>query len=478
MMNFLRKLTKQPVLLFTASRYTSYGILFLRGLLIAKYLGPSLFGVWGFLTLAQQYLSYTSFGLQYAITVELSTTSKDVEKGHGEISNVTLTLTTIIAIILGLLGLFLQISDVEIFAKYSFNQYALTLGLISGITHLNQVLTNIYRVYQKLFKIAFREFVTALSLLIVSLNFKDDALINALLIAMLISELFSLALFLIKAPLRISFSLDHTSTKKMLSVGIPLLIYNVSFYLIMVSARTILSIFYPVEAMGFYSLGNSITNATLLGLRSVVWVMFPTILSRTHEGIDSKNARNTVEKVNTLYSTSVFFVVFGMILLLPILFLALPQYRPAANTISVLLLSQAVLSAPFGYNTIAIARKKQLKVAQISMVAAMAVASMSIIVSLLKADFIWIALSVLFGSFVYTILQARLGSQTIAYPQTKINYLWDILPPGSILAILCFLAGSLSNFSEISGIIGLLIFSVSNRKRLKTIWLFIQKRIL
>ena len=53
------------LLFFIFSRYFNYGILFIRGLVLAKFLGPVSFGIWGFLTLILQYFTYSTLGINY-----------------------------------------------------------------------------------------------------------------------------------------------------------------------------------------------------------------------------------------------------------------------------------------------------------------------------------------------------------------------------------------------------------------------------
>lgn len=468
-------LLSNPIFLFTITRYASYGIQFLRGLLIAKFLGPYYFGIWGFLTLSLQYLSYTNFGIQYAVTVEMST---DSDTHHdNQIPSVAFSVTVIFAILLSLLGYGFQIISINLFEKYNFNQYVFSIFLITGLTHLQLVLTNIYRIYRRLSRIALIELISAITLLLVAIIFEGEYLIDALLVAMVVSGLFSIFIYLFRPPIKISFTSNLRILKSLFVIGMPLLIYNVSFYLIMVSARTILSIFYSVETMGYYSFANAITTATLLGLSSIVWVMFPEILSRTHEGIDNRIAKETVDKVNNLYGTSVFLVVFAMIFILPVIFLFLPQYKPALNTVTILLLSQAILSLSFGYNSVAIARKRQGQVAWISIITVVLVTVLSLSFSYLNFNFEWIAVSVLIGTLMYTLLQSRLGYQILKSDQTDIHSIIKIIPIGGILAVFCFLLGSFTNNIIIGGLIGVVIFSLINREQLRSVLFFTMSKL-
>jgi hypothetical protein len=240
----------------------------------------------------------------------------------------------------------------------------------------------------------------------------------------------------------------------------------------MVAGRTVLGVFYSVETMGYYSLANSIANATLLGFKAVSWVVFPDILSKIYDGVSDRAAAKTVQEISDLYSTSVFLTVFGMILLFPLLFSFLPQYKPAEVTLDILLLSQAILSVCFGYNAVAIARKNQLKVAGISIIATAVVAGFSLLVAFLKLPFVWIAVAILAGSFVFTLLQARLGYRTINKGYVQDGYFKSILPLGSFVAVLFSLIGSLSGYTILGGLIGLAIFSIANKGKLELVWDF------
>lgn len=467
----IRRLSKNSVLLFTVSRYVGYGLQFVRGILVAKLLGPYLFGIWGFLTLAQQYLSYTGLGLQYAVNVELATGSITDSAEQKEIIGVALTSTTLIACLLGLLGVGIGTLDFTLFDKYSFSQYAPILGVIAGLFHLQQLLTNIYRVYGKLTKIMIGELLSAAVLLLVVLVVRGEALIWVQLGAVALTLLAGIAIFMTNPPFGIYFSLDIRCLKRLLSIGIPLLIYNMSFYLIAVAGRTVISVFYDVETMGYYSLANSITTATLLGLNAVAWVVFPDILSSTRKGLPDETVIRMVKRVNDLYGTSVFLVVFGMILVLPLLFSWLPQYQLTEGVLGVLLLSQAILSISFGYSCVAIARKKQLAVAGVSLIALVVVIGLGLVAAILKFDFVWIAVAVFLGTVVFVVLQARVGTRLLHRGRLQTGYFTSILPWGSLIATLFYFIGSMTGYRSF-GVIGMFIFVLSNLRLLEQVWRF------
>ncbi len=448
-----------------------------EGFLIAKFLGPFLLGIWGFIMLMRQYLTYSSLGLQYAVTLELSTQEKQDSTKQEQILTSALTPTLVIAFFLVVTSLSFQLLDLPIFEKYDFSRYTFLLGCIVGLSHLVQIFTNYYRVQGSFGRIAVVQIIEAALPLISVFFFRGEVLVFALLYAMILANILGLTIFLVKAPFKIHTKFDRRSFTHIARLGIPLLIYNLSYQLIMVSARTILSISYPVEVMGLYSLASSITTATLLGLRSLAWVAIPDIYSRTHKKVNDEIVLKTVNTVNDIYGTSVFLIVLLIVVALPALFYFLPGYQPAEMATIILLLAQAVLAASFGYNSLAIARGDQNKVAQISMFAVVIVSISSLSAAYLEMDFVWIAVSVLIGAFTFTLLQARLGYRLLHAGMTKSGYFSTVLPLGSILAIVAVLAGIIFKVPFLGGLSGLIVFLLTNRRKLNNIREFVWHRI-
>lgn len=464
---FLQRILQNHIILFTGSRYLGYGLQLIRGIWVAQILGPYFFGVWGFLMLVQQYLSYTSLGMQYAVNVELATAAEKDITHKERIIHTAFTATVGLTFVLILSGLVIQIFALPLFAKYSFNQYAFAISLIAGLLHIRQVLTNVYRIYGQLGRIAVTELFEATVILLAALWFRGEQLIFAQLGAMVLSGLFGVVVFLYNPPFQLAFSFDRNYTQQMIKMGIPLLIYNLSFQLITMSARTLISIFYSVETMGYYSLANTITTATLLGLNAITWVIFPNVLANVRDGLPLETVKVTVQKVNTLYSTAVFLLVFGFIITLPLLFLVLPQYKDAGAVLETLLLSQAVLAVSFGYNCVAIARKQQLQVAVISMVAVVVVVAVGLLTSWLQWGFVWVAVGVLLGAFVFTIWQAQVGIRLVSGRKPTLADLMIVFPWASLVAVLCFLLGNMTNGRLLWQSIGLAIFVGGNLRELQ-----------
>jgi len=427
--------------------------------------------------LVQQYLSYTGLGMQYAITAELATKDSITSDERSDIIGSSLVITGLISFVLLLLGLGIQVTGFPLFEKYYFSHYALALFLVVGLYHLQQLFTNIYRVFGYLSRIVASELLTAIIPLVSVLMFNNSPiLINILLWALVFSGFLSVLIYIIKKPFKVKVGMNQKIFIRLLRMGIPLLVYNISHHLITTSGKTMVSSFYSVEEMGYYSFSHSITTGVMLGLNAVSWVVFPNILSKTHSGIPNEQVADFIQRVNKLYNTSVFFMIYLVILLLPALFIVLPQYKQASISLSVLLLAQAVLSASFGFNCVAIARKEQMKVAGVSAISAGITTGLSSLLAFTHVSFDRIALAVLFGAFVYSILQSKLGARLITRPGPGIKAFLSIIPIGSLTSVVILLIGLFTGYPTLAGLLGFFTLLLTNRQNIYAILEFINEK--
>ena len=149
---------KSAFVLFTVSRYFIYVLQFGKGLLIAGILGPAAFGLWGFLALVSQYLSYSKLGSEHAVTLFLST---EEHSGAPKIIARALLISSFSLVFLFALGLTVHYIDIPVFQKYDLQSYVVLLAVV-GLQNIRSVLTNAYRVYRSLYRITTVEFLDVL----------------------------------------------------------------------------------------------------------------------------------------------------------------------------------------------------------------------------------------------------------------------------------------------------------------------------
>jgi hypothetical protein len=229
--------------------------------------------------------------------------------------------------------------------------------------------------------------------------------------------------------------------------------------------------------MGYYTLANTISGAILLGINSITWVVLPDILFRTREGLNNSEVMRFLEKITDLYSVTVFITVYIAIIMLPLLYLFLPQYQPTHAVIVILLLSQAVLSYCFGYNCLAIARRKQMLIATQSILTVLIVAMLSYFVVLFELNFIWIAVAVLFASYVYNILQTKAGIKIISNHNHPFRNKNNGISFGDIFVLIICLFGSMSRYSGIVTVLSFMLYIYFNKDKIIRTYIFYAGKI-
>lgn len=470
----MRAASTRELLNFTVGRYLAYTLQLVRGVLIAGALGPRYLGIWGFLMLVQQYMSYTSLGLQYAVNVELSTGNPSNVSRQSLTIGGSFAAMTIVSGVLLVAGIGVPLLTPTLFSKFQFTTFAFVVSLLAILNNYQQLFINCFRVYGRLNLIILTEIFTAAVLLLLPLLFEQQQLLTALLIGLVLTQVITLSVFGLKADFPFKFTLKPSP--QLIALGLPLLVYNVTFYLITDTGRIAVSVLYPVEVMGYYSLANTITNATLLGLSSVTWVVFPNLLARLKYGESIEVVESTLNLVNDLYIPSAFLLVFGVILFSPFLFVLLPQYEPTKSTLAILLLAQAILSISFAFNSLAIARSKQMMVAGVSIVAVIVVTILCLIIGFLGLDFVWISVAVLVGSIVFTAAQITVALRLLAGHANHFRFVRNAFSLLDIVAVLCFAFGSLQN-QMLWWLIGFSVFSIANRAKLAKLIQFLRVRL-
>jgi len=463
---YIKLFRSNSIIFFTSSRYISFGLQFIRGILVAKFLGPSLLGIWGFLMLVQQYLLNTTCGIEYALNVELSINKNKGNESHSTLISTAINYLIFIFIILFLLILVYNFYSIQIFEKYQFGNFSFELFLIICFAELQQVFSNVCRVYDRLDLVVMYEILINILPFAVIFIFSGNHLIHAILISMIVAGFIGNYLFFKKTPFDYSLSIDFTNLKKLLAIGIPLLLYNFSFNLMLITSRTIISIFYSVKEMGLYSLANSLSSAILIGISSIAWAVFPKVLSKLSNDEDVHELSKNTTLINELYSISVLLMIFIAILFLPIVFIFLKEYIAIEPVLVILLLSQGILSNSFAFNSLAIAKKKQITIAFYSFLSIIFIITTSLIFASLKLNIIWIAISTLLGVIVFSILQILFGYKLLGVKSHYLNLIISIYPFHDLFVLSLFLISNFISSGYIIKIIGFVLFLFFNRRKI------------
>jgi len=357
--DFFTKLLSSKIVHYIFTSYFGYFLQFVNSLLLANYLGVFYLGVYGFITLVIQYLSYGNFGTQYALNFYLST--KNSKNSSSILFSNTVLISFALAAIILLTFLSLHFFDIDLFSKYSFGDFYILIAIIGVLQIVNQLFVNIYRTYGMLGQINFHQIIVPLLQIFGFLFFDGLQLLYYILFCAIAGFSLSLILFLLKNPIEFKPEFKFKIVSVIFKKGLNLLIYNISFYLIMLSGRTMVGIFYSVEDMGQYSFGSNLANAVMMIMNSMGFLFFSKMVNRLSGMKITEEISAFIDKSRAIYINMTLITGFVFLITIPYLEFFLPQYSLAFLIFKYLMIAQIILANVFGYSTLLIVKKKEFK---------------------------------------------------------------------------------------------------------------------
>lgn len=383
---------------FVFFRYLLYAILAIRGFIFAYYLGPFFLGIYGYIMLYQQYFSYSNLGFQYSVNYEFAVTA-EIERKK-KIVNSALTGTLIVSFFLVIVSVFIFYNKVPLFPINMSYKYIVVLILITILSNFQQIFINVFRAEKLLHPIIIAELIIAISSLLVVPFYSGIDLVNAIFYVWVISLVLTFIYFLKSYPNKISFDVSYIFN--LTKIGFPLLIYGFSYFLMSQIARTLIGAFYPIEVMGYFSFANNITTSIMLGLETITWIIFPTMIAKlASEDFSKGDMGNYIASFTNRLLVLVLLIVSFSIVLLPILFKFLPNYEPIHYSLIILLVNQVVFNAGFVFVTLFIARKMHIQMAVLGLLSAAISGTISFIFSFYEFHYIWLVVSNILGSLFF-----------------------------------------------------------------------------
>src|SRR5690606_600265 len=176
--------------------------------------------------------------------------------------------------VIGVLGGF------AIFPKYAFSQFILIIVLIAVFNFVNVLFLNICRTYSLFKPISVFQLLIQLLQLPMVFVLRDMALVWGLLLMMLLSHLISLFVFVRSLPFKLRLKPDPVIIRRLYNRGISLLAYAITFYILLLSTKSIVGHYYPVATMGYLTFAANIASALIVGLSSLDFVLFPKMINR------------------------------------------------------------------------------------------------------------------------------------------------------------------------------------------------------
>ncbi len=476
--DFAINIIKSPIAQYIGIQYLSYGLQFINAILIAKYLGVLYFGIYSFLLLINQYLLYSSIAPSYSLNAILAS-RKNENEFVGKLWNNALLLSCTLVGLVFLSSEIIIFYTPNIFLKYHFSEYSDLVLLIFALTSINNLFVNLYRIYGLLQKINFNQLIIPLIQFITIFFVKEKELLYYLLVGTVAANIISLLLFLHKTPLKNGFSFNKLIFKDISTRGFHLLLYNVSFYLILLSSRTIVSIYYSAEELGYYTLAVNLSNAIFIIVGAFSSILYPKLLFK-FSTCNEDQIKQLLLKFQSLYITGCYLLTFLGFLAIPLIELFLPQYTQAMPAFKILLLTQLFLNNNFGNSILLVAKKKERSMTNNALSGMILIIVISLIFTNFKCSFTSIAVAVSFGFSYFCIKITGQAFKLIGKRKYFTDVLLELFPLNFLIPIIILIISIVIKDNYFLPSLSLIVFSMLNMHKiknvLKEVYLFIKHK--
>lgn len=399
------QLVVAPSSIYVIIRYLTYILQFVNAILLAHYLDAFYFGVYSFIVLVMQYMSYSNLGINESLNTEYSTNKDNVSKLNDIWNNAwSINVLWNIIIMIGLCFI-LSLSN-NLFNNYEFDDYKYILLVTCIIINLSRIYITYYKLYGKLFKLNVQQLLPNVGVFILAIVFRENLSISGILIALLICHTITLIVFRVGLPSIPKFSLDRYWVFILIKRGLALLLYNLSFYILTLVASSFISAYYSVEIFGCYSFANTLVNGVIMAGGAFMFIFYPKILNRLN--INNEIAYEVIKKIRQVYIVFMDLISILSIIGIVVISKILSQYGNELITLySILILGRIVNNSSMGYAALLISRGKERNLVIYGFLSVIILTACILCIHAFNLPIDAVAISIVAISFIYTFLVIR-----------------------------------------------------------------------
>jgi len=463
------KMWHNKVIWYMVTRYVTYAVQFIVSILVAAKLGPFQLGIWGFLLLLINYFNIFNFGIPNSTTVLMVKNKNDQEKA-GQVEVSSMVLMGIIGLVILAIGVYYAIFGIPLFDKYQIGNLFYFVCAIAIMQHFVSLFSLIARVRGSIAEVAFAQTVIPVLTLIAVLCFRDRILLLFLVLSYVIGNALAILLFIKKKLVHFNGKPSRQACENIINKGKFLFIYNVCFYLIFLSSKTIVSKFYPVEEFGFFTFAYTLSNAVLLMMQAFTAIVFPKLIDKfgsdNHAEV-SLMLRNVRESYVTM-SHAIMYVAF---LLFPVLIHFMPKYDSALSVVFYMGLTLLLYANSFGYSTLLIAQNAEKKLAVISFLSLFVNIATAIFLAVgIRCDFQYVIFATMFAYLIFTCLCVIYGKRLLSEQRGFLNVLNDSFPLRLLIPYVLMITVVVFELGILPMVAIALLFVLFNIKSIKEIF--------
>ncbi|MCB2293972.1 oligosaccharide flippase family protein [Clostridium algoriphilum] len=391
------------LLKYSSIKYIALIIVFLKGIISARVLGPELLGVLGNLLLVLTYISYSSLGILYSMNREyVIYESRDDQKRAKEVISTSFTSLLILSVLLILVGI-----GCKFVYRDPLGTYILLVFIIGVLEQFRMFYINYFRLINKFRKINYIELINNVLAFVLIVIFIKSFKIYSVLFAMAVAD-FIVFFFGYFSSKRIHLKINPEIFKNLIIVGIPLLIYNLGFYILTTVDRVVIIKFLGYTDLGYFTFSNQIVNGTLVFITSVLFLYYPKAIKTLNIENNYKKAdivKKTLNYTKFIEAFGVVLCLVGAILIEPFVLIVVPKYLVSINIYRILVFGVVATQIAYFANVFIVSNKKQMYLVYLQGATVILAVAFNLIFIKLGFGIIGVCLATLITNVVYSIIQ-------------------------------------------------------------------------
>lgn len=351
---------------YGALQYVVLVIAFVKGIYVARYLGPELLGSYGLVVLITEYLRFANLGVYSAMNLEVSTARRQDATAAEVLERVVSSAWTY-ALLTGLIFAaaaliirtwFSEALPVEV-SRYL---YVLCFIGFSGqfriftLTHAR--LEGRYRLINVL------EFIASATVLMVIVLFGAEYKLDAAIAGMLLASAITFVIGLVTAVRAKVVRIRFDRIPALIAVGVPLFIYTTFEQVFGTLDRWMIVTWLPREDLGYYTLSYALATSSLVLLSAFTYISYPNFLGSFHLASDAPAEKQRVleslkRRSGTLAGVAIGLGVMGMVVVEPLIAQFLPQYGRSVALYRILMIGLLAQRIAYLAATFLVANRRQ-----------------------------------------------------------------------------------------------------------------------
>ena len=390
-----------------------------------------------------------------------------------ELVSNSFVLIVLLSFLLICFAVYYSVFGIKLFEKYEIGNYFYIICVIGILFHFNSLMGTIYRVKNRLFELAFFQSIIPILIFFSMFFAKGKALLPVLLGATLLGNVASLVLFIVNKKISWGGKLTIKRCVEIFNKGFYLFIYNMCFFFIVLSTRTMISYYYEIEDFGYFTFSYTLANAVLLLLQALAIVIFPKIIDKLHSE-NKKEVKNTINIISENYVTLSYGLMFFVLIIFPFFVNFVPKYQDSLQVLNLIAITVLLFTNSFGFGSHLMAQNKERILSLIAIVSLFLNIALSLLLILVfKVSYEYVIISTLISYFVFSYSCTKYSNRIIGDEKSFFYVILDFFPLRLLIPYLISVVIIVFNLVYLI-FLPLLLFIFLNRKTLKQIVVMIK----